>query len=74
MKELGGRCAQCGTEEELEFDVIVPQNGHQKWNTVRRMIFYRRQNEKKNLQILCRRCNAKKGNKHPELALETNPF
>lgn len=46
----GGRCAQCGSSDYPEFDHRIPRSkGGQ--NTV------------ENIQILCRRCNLKKGNR-----------
>lgn len=44
----GGRCKQCGAQEYLEFDHIIPfsRGGASTVN---------------NLQLLCRRCNQKKG-------------
>ena len=46
-QRYGGRCAQCGATQYLEFDHIVP---HAKGGN----------NGDKNVQLLCRGCNAKK--------------
>lgn len=58
---LGAKCAQCGGSDELEFDCIIPQGDkHHKWETNRRYVFYKRQHEQKNLQLLCRVDHEKK--------------
>jgi len=59
---LGGRCHRCGTTENLTFDCITPQgDAHHKFDTSRRMTFYFRQFHADNIQILCDKCNAWKG-------------
>lgn len=62
LKLFGGRCRVCGGFECLEFDCIQAcGHRHHTYDTARRMSFYRRQAVLGNLQVLCRRCNAKKG-------------
>jgi 5-methylcytosine-specific restriction endonuclease McrA len=62
LRLLGGQCAVCGTNTNLEFDCIVPQgHAHHTWSTDKRMTFYRRQYLNHNLQILCSECNGIKG-------------
>ena len=62
LLELGGCCVRCGGTESLCFDCIVPMHSyHHAWSTDKRMTFYRRQHKAGNLQILCSRCNGRKG-------------
>ena len=47
-EQYGGKCAMCGSTEDLTFDHIIP--------------FYRKgDNTIENLQVLCRKCNMEKG-------------
>lgn len=59
---LGMKCSCCGAAEQLEFDCIKARsNGHARREQSQRVIFYREQWRCGNLQLLCRRCNAIKG-------------
>lgn len=60
--KLGGVCAVCGTDKDLDFDCIEPRGDeHHKMDTSHRMSFYRRQHREGNLQLLCRhKCHKKK--------------
>lgn len=73
MEKLGGACAWCGLSdpEELTFDCIIPQGDkHHRGSPQDRMCFYRKQHfDRGNVQILCAKCNSKKG----DSITETNP-
>lgn len=61
---LGGYCIDCGSQKNLEFDVIIPvaNNDHHRvmeWSW--RMSFYRRQFDVGNLALRCTKCNSAKG-------------
>lgn len=61
---LGGKCEVCGATEDLEFDVVKPQgegNEHHQREWSWRLSFYREQFGQGNLQLLCKRHNAMKG-------------
>lgn len=52
LRKHGPHCAHCSSTEDLDFDHVIPLSkpgGH---------------NGLDNLQILCGRCNSKKGNRH----------
>ena len=62
---LGGKCVDCGSTEELEFDVVLAAYGdrhHNKMDWSWRMSFYRKMFDLGNLALRCKRCNVKKGN------------
>ena len=62
MAELGEVCVFCGSVLNLEFDCKKPMgDAHHRYDTSHRMSFYRKQHANGNLQVLCRRCNARKG-------------
>ena len=58
---LGGYCKLCGVIKDLEFDHVIPID----WipsakSQSQRAAEYRREFRKGNLQILCKKCHAKK--------------
>lgn len=58
---LGGKCTDCGSQENLEFDCIEPRgHKHHSAEASLRISFYRRQMREGNLAIRCRSCHAKK--------------
>lgn len=62
---LGRVCAKCGSEEDLEFDIIHPnaaKDHHEKLEWSHRMSVYRKALDMNNLQILCSECNGRKNN------------
>lgn len=74
MSELGNECSYCGSTVELEFDCIIPRGrDHHTYSTDHRMCFYHREHAAGNIQILCRVCNAKKGNYQDMKAKHPNP-
>lgn len=59
---LGRRCAHCGTCESLELDCIVPRgHRHHGAGFISRTCFYIREFLDGNIQVLCSRCNSRKG-------------
>lgn len=65
---LGGKCVDCCSTFDLEFDVVkpVPERHHRiEWSA--RMSFYRRQYAAGNLALRCAHCNGFKQDKiYPE--------
>lgn len=58
---LRGRCNNCGAEQSLEFDCIVPQgHKHHAAGISARACFYRKQARLGNLQLLCEPCHRRK--------------
>jgi len=62
LRQLGGKCARCGTTENLTFDCIRPTGDrHHRMSSVQRMSYYLRQARMGNLQVLCHYHNTLKG-------------
>lgn len=62
IDKLGGKCLFCRSRKNLELDHI---NGRD-WDPAKksrwsRIVIYEREAKEGKLQVLCRRCNAKKG-------------
>jgi 5-methylcytosine-specific restriction endonuclease McrA len=63
LRELGGKCLDCGNEEEsdLEFDHIEPATwDRSKVEFSARISRYRREAKEGKLAVRCRSCNASK--------------
>lgn len=84
--QLGRRCRQCGSTENLEFDCVL-QTGdskhHREMSWDQRMRFYVRQHRIGNLQVLCDKCHGKKTAKedyqphlriNEQVSSQGNPF
>ena len=73
--DLGGKCAQCGTTENLELDCITPcGHYHHKIEWSHRISFYRAQHQKGNLQLLCEKHHNQKSRKeHPQHGRPRDP-
>jgi 5-methylcytosine-specific restriction endonuclease McrA len=74
---LGSKCARCSTagskRNALELDCIAARGyAHHRMEWSQRISFYRREHREGNLQILCRRCNAVKGNADDMAALRAS--
>lgn len=81
MLALGMQCAICNATKKLVFDCKVPLGDtHHKWESSRRMSFYRLQHRIGNLQVLCSKCNEAKAREERHLAylsemeVECDPF
>ena len=63
LKELlGGKCVECGTTEELEFDHLEPRDYEsRKLEWSHRISIYRREIAEGKIQLLCKPCNSRKG-------------
>jgi len=66
IDQLGGQCVHCGATERLEFDHINGRDwpaAQTEWS--HRMSIVRREASEGQIQLLCRRCNARKGEPAP---------
>ena len=60
--ELGGKCIKCGTLSALTIDHIDGCDYyHEKLEWSYRVSVYRREAKEEKLQVLCEKCNVKKG-------------
>jgi hypothetical protein len=65
---LGGACSACGSTSSLEFDCRIPcGDRHHRMTAPARMSFYRAQMRAGNVQLLCKVCNALKGDLLPDV-------
>lgn len=70
MAELGPVCVECGEDRvfKLCFDCIEPRGDyHHRGEASTRMSFYRREHAAGNIQVLCVKCNGRKGQKEKQL-------
>lgn len=63
VQDLGGKCVDCGSTNDLELDCVMPQGPahHGKMESSVRIGFYRRQHAQGNLACRCSTCNGRKG-------------
>jgi hypothetical protein len=74
MDKHGNKCAHCGDDQNLEFDCIFPMgDDRHRMDASHRQSFYNQQERNGNLQLLCKRCNAIKGNSIPECVSSESP-
>jgi len=62
--QLGSRCVMCGSYEDLTFDHIRgrgPRGSARSMSQTMRAADYRRAASRGELQVLCRRCNSRRG-------------
>lgn len=73
---LGGKCIDCGSTEDLEFDVRIPigNDDHHNMEWSWRISFYRKQYDHNNLALRCTKCNSRKGNQMELLDTPETPF
>ena len=72
FQQFGSVCRVCGGRECLEFDCIKPTGSyHHGMGESWRICYYRRQAALGNLQVLCSRCNSRKGDDDMELVFGT---
>ena len=80
IQEMGGKCVECESREELEFDHTKPRNWQpNKTSRWQRLRNYIKDWKKGELVLRCRTCNARKGFPDGQQELlsreqERNPF
>lgn len=66
IKLLGGECQHCHTKENLQFDHIVPcLTNMSKMSRSKREWHWFDEYERRNMQLLCSRCNNIKNDSYP---------
>lgn len=66
ITQLGGKCVQCGSDYELEFDHKEPRDWEpEKKSSDHRICIYRREIKQGKIQLLCKTCNVIKGHPKP---------
>lgn len=69
VEKLGGCCVECGSDRRLEFDHIYGTTVQlDRLSGYDRILLYRKEAEQGLLQLLCKKCNQKRG--RPELVPE----
>jgi len=67
IKELGGKCVKCGTEENLTIDHVDGcEFDHNSVEWSQRISIYRREAKENKLQVLCNKHNCQKGDPRKE--------
>lgn len=62
IERLGCRCVNCGTTQRLEFDHIIPADWSRRhYDYIARIKLYEAEASVGAIQLLCRSCNASKG-------------
>ena len=79
IAQLGGKCVDCGTTEDLEFDELLPRpagmpapNRTSRWQRLRNYLKIWKKHGAKGLALRCRVDNARRG--APIAASENDPF
>jgi len=68
-EKLGGKCVKCGRTQLLVFDHIDPRTKSYESRAVEwshRVSLYRREIARGEIQLLCERCNDRKGTSLPK--------
>jgi len=73
IAQLGGKCAQCGSTELLEFNHIFGRDWKmEKKSRWQRLAIIAREIEAGEINLLCRSCNASDGHNHKRKGLLVN--
>ena len=62
VAQLGGKCAECGTSDDLTFDHLFPRDWHPRSvHATKRLRIYAEEAAAGKIQLLCGTCNSRKG-------------